>query len=210
MSAASLVEQRTLEAERWPTYVLDPAGVVVQVNQAWDREARAAGGPTSNAVLSTRWLDWIRGEEPSQWHAELLAALLSRPCKPGEGDLVQTCECNTPAHFRVFATRFSPLTTHRAREPAGVLVLTTLIDEGPIEARYRVGSPDPARYRDAQGILRQCSGCRRVRVPGAGQPVWEIVPALLVIPQPDVSHGICDLCRRRYYAAIPARARPGS
>jgi len=207
MTTAAPFPERAFDDEPWPAYVIDAGGIIVRVNWAWDREAQAAGGPRSGEVLGTRWLDWIHGDELRAWHADLLARLLGSPYAPGQGGVVQTCECNTSMRYRVFTMRFSPLTTHRVREPSGVLVITTLIAEGLIEAHYRVGVPDPARYRDAQGVLRQCSGCRRVHVPGVEPPSWEIAPALVATPVPDVSHGICELCWERYYSGLARRAR---
>ncbi len=187
-----------LEAEPWPACVLDMNGRIVGVNGAWDRIARASNGPLGIEVVGTRWSAHITGAELRAWYETLLHRVLDR----GAGESLR-CDCNTPERYRLFSSRFEPLRRRPSSETVGVLVLTSLIEEAPIGERYPLGTPDELRYRCADGLVRQCSGCRRVRVAGPPPAVWELVPEYVATPRQDVSHGICRLCREIYYGMLP-------
>jgi hypothetical protein len=187
-----------LDAEPWPACVLDPEGSIVCVNEAWDRIAAASKGPLAAEVVGTRWSDHIEGAELRAWYE----ALLERVLHGGAGES-HRCDCNTPDRYRLFSSRFEPLRARRSAEKVGVLILTSLIEEAPIGERYRLGTPDELRYLDPDGLVRQCSGCRRVRVTGPSPPVWELVPEYVATPPPDVSHGLCKLCREIHYGLPP-------
>jgi hypothetical protein len=92
----------------------------------------------------------------------------------------------------------------------GLMALTTLLAEGAIEARYRAGPPELARYLQPEGVVLQCSGCRRVHVAGTRPRAWEIVPALVASPSRNVSYTICELCLERYYGSLPRPPAPGT
>lgn len=58
-----------------------------------------------------------------------------------------------------------------------------------------------ARYVAADGMIRQCSNCRRsqrVGCPGT----WDWVPQFVDQAPPNVSHGICATCRNQYYPGL--------
>ena len=194
-----LVSREALEAERWPACALDGEGQIVYVNTAWDRVAGAANGPLAADVLGTRWIEHISGRELRAWYEDLLARVLAT----GAGES-HRCDCNTPDRYRLFNSRFEPLRRRGLPLTAGVLVLASMIEEAPIGERYKLGIPDVLRYLSAEGLLVQCSGCRRVRVAGGRPHVWELVPEFMTTPRPRVSHGICRLCRELYYG-MPAR-----
>lgn len=193
------ISLEALEAEPWPAYVLDRSGQIVAVNAAWDRVAVETNGPVAAAVLGTRWIDHIHGAELRAWYEDLFARVLQR----GVGES-HRCDCNTPERYRLFSSRFEPLRRRRSDEPAGVLVLASMLEEAPIGERYRIGTPDETRYRSSDGLVHQCSGCRRVRVAGASPRVWEFVPEYVATPRLDVSHGLCALCREIHYG-MPVR-----
>jgi hypothetical protein len=188
------ISREALEAERWPALVLDHGGRIVRVNQAWDRIAAGASGPVAEQVLGTCCVDHIEGQELRGWYEALFARVL----RVGERE-THICDCNTPDRYRLFSTCFAPLRSERSGEWAGVLVLTTLMDEGAIGERYRIGPPDELRYLCRDGLIRQCSDCRRVRIAGSSPPEWEIVPEYVPTPRHNVSHGLCKLCRELYY-----------
>lgn len=193
------VSREALEAERWPAYFLDPDGRIVYVNHAWDRVACGAKGPLAVEVVGRRWTDYITGDELRSWYE----CVFARVIESGTGES-HKCDCNTPERFRLFSSRFEPLRPRSPSEPVGVLVLASMLEEAPIGERYRIGPPDVRRYLSSEGLLVQCSGCRRVRVTGDRPHDWELVPEYLVTPRRDVSHGICRLCRDIYYG-MPAR-----
>lgn len=193
------VSREALEVEHWPAYALDRTGHIVHVNSAWDRVAGAANGPLAAEVLGTLWIDHITGEELRTWYEDLLARVL----ESGAGES-HMCHCNTPDRFRLFTSRFEPLRKRSSSDMVGVLVLASMLEEAPIGERYRIGRPDMHRYLSAEGIVIQCSGCRRVRVAGGPLYVWELVPEYVLKPLDEVSHGICRVCREIYYG-MPAR-----
>ena len=151
------------------------------------------------AVVGTRWLEHITGDELRAWYA----ALLERVLGSGAGES-HRCDCNTPDRYRLFSSRFEPLRRPRSPEIGGMVVLASMLEEAPIGERYRIGKPDLIRYQTREGLVVQCSGCRRVRVAGERPHLWELVPEYVETPRSNVSHGICRLCREIYYG-MPAR-----
>jgi hypothetical protein len=194
-----LVPRDVIEAEPWPAYVLDAEGRIVEINGAWDREVPRAGGPLASAVIGTAWIDHIAGEEPRAWHRQILERLRA-PERRSRG-IVHVCACNTPELFRLFATRFQPIS--RGGDFAGVLVTTRLLEEAPIGERYVVAPFDERRFLEPDGRMVQCGGCRRMRVAGSSPSVWVFVPELIARPRENTSHGICELCREVYYGILP-------
>ena len=207
MATGELVSRDVIEAEPWPAYVLDAAGRIVAVNGAWDREARTAGGPTSREVIGTAWLDHIAGDEPRAWHRELLERLLAP--RRRRRAFVHVCACNTPDLFRLFAARFEPIAPADEPEVEGVLVLTHQIEVAPVGERYSVAPFEERRFRQPDGVLIQCSGCRRMRAAGSSPDLWVFVPEVVAHPREDISHGICGTCREVYYGIGPGHGDPG-
>jgi hypothetical protein len=191
-SPLSLISRTALDAEPWPAYVLDAAGSIVAVNDAWDRVGGPIGAPSAVKTIGSRWLDHIRGGEVKVWHARLLVRLLDDPTPPRQRAFQQLCECNTPDERRVFMTRFEPLTTPTQRV-AGIMVVTWLVEKSP-------QPPDEPRYRGPKGIVVQCAGCRRVRTEPGG--AWELVRHYVESPPDDLSHGLCQVCLELYYPGV--------
>jgi hypothetical protein len=201
MVDAQLLPLPSLDGERWPAFVIDLAGVLVHANEAWDRVAAVAGGPRAGEVVGSRWLDHIHGHELRSFYAELF----TRICAGGPAEEV-TAPCNTPERFRLFRDRFEPVRTPEESELRGVLVLTSQTAEGPLEQQYRVAPPDPSRYRQPNGFILQCGGCRRVHVTGTAPREWEFVTEHVLRPRHQVTHGLCEVCRELYYGHRRARS----
>lgn len=49
-----------------------------------------------------------------------------------------------------------------------------------------------ARYLGADGMILQCSHCRRVR--GPSPHAWDWIPRFVALPHPNTSHVICPSC----------------
>jgi hypothetical protein len=99
-------------------------------------------------------------------------------------------ECSTPDTYRLHHLTAYPL-------PAdGLLLVHSLRVERPHEDP---GAPAlEERYRGSDGLVFQCSYCRRTRV--AADPTrWDRVPALVARPAARTSHGICPVCQPFYF-----------
>jgi hypothetical protein len=193
--------RRTLDAERWPAFVLDREGCIVFTNAAWDTVSAEVDGPSGARVAGSRWLAHIAGDELIEWHQALFERVLAQ--RRAE---IHTAACNTPTWYRLFSTWYAPLVTQLGAAPEGMVVSTSMIEDAPVEARYRIAQPDEARHRQPTGIIVQCGGCRRVCVVGTTPRVWEFVPEYVAHRGNDVSHGLCQLCREVHYGMLPLRS----
>jgi hypothetical protein len=183
---------RSLAAEKEPACLLDTRGTFLFVNEAWDRHASAAGGTLGTAIIGTRWLDHLQGEEVRRAHEQLLARALT---PPHPRSLVQVGEANTGTRAALLSTRFEPVLQHG--EPLGVRVVNTVVRERPIEEVYDVVHRPTDAYRQADGAIVQCSCCRRVQDPGEPER-WDLVPELLQLPVAS-RHALCELCAELHY-----------
>lgn len=196
MEVEELISRRTLDAERWPSFVVDRAEHIIYANSAWNLVAISSGGPRAEEVVGTAWRTHIAGLELSAWYKEVFNRVIEhRKGERHEGD------CNTPDRFRLFSNRFDPLVARGMRAAGGMLVQTNMIEEAPIGERYRIAQPDEERYRQPTGVILQCGGCRRVLVAGTFPRLWEFVPEYVAERRFDVSHGLCELCREVHYGA---------
>jgi len=190
-----------LDREPAVVYALDRAGTVVYVNPAWDRFARANGGPRavlSEHVVGTRWLDHIGGEETRARFEEIFRRVLERDGTRGARGVSLWSECSSPGLYRKLVTRFEPVFA-ASGEAEGVLSLSTIIAEAPIAERHVVSLPDDARFQGTTGRITQCAWCRRVHLAGTEPRLWLFVPAYVESPPSLLDHGICELCRELYY-----------
>jgi len=189
-----------LETEAGSACIVDPDGVVVWVNAAWDRFAEANGGAPGalgSAVVGTRFVDHLAGGEVRSHHLAAFAHALRMDDPSPPGGLVMVGECNSPSTARLVTSCFAPLRTPKG-ELLGVSAVYTVLREAPIGECYPPVTSDPDAYRAASGLIRQCACCRRVRRPG--EPAcWDLVPALVAARHPHVSHGICPLCIELHY-----------
>lgn len=183
---------RALGASRDAALLVDPAGVILFANQAWERLARATGGGPAclaSALVGTAWLDHVAGEEPRRRHGLLLerARALRAP-----GAVVQLAECNDASTARLVATRLEPVFAAPGAI-AGVAIVHRVARERPIAEVY---PPVPLDGRDlgaGEAGPVQCSCCRRTRRPGDADE-WEFVPELVLVPPVATRFAYCALC----------------
>ena len=103
-----------------------------------------------------------------------------------------TYTCPSPRQRRWFNMRARPL----GRE--GLLVYHALVSAIEIAEPPR-RRPSATPYRDTNGLVTQCSHCRRVRVAAAQQtqsaePDWHHVPAFIKRAPRRTTHGLCPIC----------------
>jgi len=196
-----VLSREAFDAEPSPSCVLDGDGVIVAVNAAWDAFARANGGADSvqsTGIVGRRWLDAIAGTEPRRLAVEAFREALASAQRPSEDGTPAAqhhrLHCNAPMLARGIDARFVPLLL----EGGGVRVLVTYttVVEHPI---VPAGAGTFERFRDPNGMVRQCSGCRRVAEPLTG--MFRFVPSFLEDPPDRVSHTICAICMDLWYGS---------
>jgi hypothetical protein len=173
-------------------YILDSDLRIRYCNPAWDQFALANNGAslTGPNVLGSSWPEAI----PLSLRDFYLGAVARvwESGQPWEHDF----DCPSPNVERRFHMRIAPLEAGVARSP--LLVANSLIAEtphsGPLE------DPDPARFRQEDGMIVMCCHCRRTQCPDhTGTWLW--VPGFLQDLPARVSHGLCALCLQLHYSA---------
>lgn len=164
-----------------------PDGVIRWVNRAWRRraEACAVGGDP----VSANYLGAISGELRPFFEDAFAVALRTRTVF--ELDYA----CPSPEEQRSFRLRALPL-------DGGLLLDHTLIATAPADEGE---AAIEANYRDPDGILVQCSNCRRVL--HRATSAWHWVAAWVKETLPRVSHGLCAPCTGFYWGR---RTHPNS
>jgi hypothetical protein len=192
-----------------PGLLLDRSGLILFVNEAWERFARQNGGSElvmTRGLVGTRWFDQIAGEEPRRLH-RLLLERAARRLGPGrDGAVVQLNESNSPELARLVATELRPV-VDRHGEVASLAILHRMVRERPLADVYPLVEGPAERWRGPQGITT-CSCCRRVQQPEAPTE-WDLSPALLAQPPLDARFAYCPLCLALHYpggAGVEAEA----
>lgn len=102
--------------------------------------------------------------------------------------------CPSPRQSRWFNMRALPL----GRE--GLLVCHELVS-AVVLATAPNRRPSALPYRNTDGLVTQCSHCRRVQVAAAqsAQPDWHHVPAFIERAPRRTTHGLCPICFMYHY-----------
>jgi hypothetical protein len=182
-----------------PGLLLDRSGIILFVNEAWERFARFNGGGelvTTRGLVGTRWFDQIAGEEPRRLH-RLLVERAARRLGPGrDGAVTQLNESNSPELARLVATELRPLVDLHG-EVASLAIIHRMVRERPLADVYPLVEGPAERWRGPHGITA-CSCCRRVQQPEAPTE-WDLSPALLAQPPLDTRYAYCPLCLALHY-----------
>jgi hypothetical protein len=169
------------------------------VNPAWSAFAESNNGQPAverEWGLGARYLDAIA--EPLQPFYERLLQEA-----PGVGMSLRpashTYECSSADVFRRFVMQVYCLP-----ERSGFVVVNSLVVEAPHDPAARPAqSPDAVRYMNTDGVIVQCSHCRRIRHAGADER-WDWVPEWVEHSPRDTSHGLCPICFEYYYPDVAA------
>lgn len=183
-------------------FAVDHEGRLVFLNPGWDRFARENGGHPQMAEAWGIGADYFSAI--SMPLRGFYRNLLERAPVRGETLTPRShvYECSTASLFRQFHMQVYALPRNR-----GWLILNSLILERPHDrASHPVHPPDSERYRDAQGMIRQCSHCRRIHDPSDAAR-WNWVPAWVQRAPANTSHGLCPVCDRYYYPEDPEPSR---
>lgn len=195
-------EVRLLAHGRDPALLLDREGVILFVNEAWERFARENGGGervAAAALVGTRWIDHISGDAPRRLHRLLLERAVRRLGPAAGGGVVQLNEANGPDTARLVATHLEPV-VGPGDALTGIAVIHRVVRELPLAEVYPVVAGQEERWRGEDGAVEQCSCCRRVRRPEEPDE-WDLVPGLVAEPPAEVHFGYCALCLELHYAA---------
>lgn len=191
-----------LAVERASACLLDASARFVAVNRAWDRFAVENGGEATcrgEHLLGSEYPRHVDGEAPRAKVERELARALS-----GESFSVDS-ECSSPQVLRLLRTQHVPVRQPDEDRIVGVLLVHTIIHQGPMQAVRPLLQPDDAAYRRLDGLVLMCCNCRRVhRVGSVGR--WDFVPAYLERPPVPVTHGFCEPC----FLQFGAGARRGA
>jgi hypothetical protein len=178
-----------LDGDPATIYLVTPELHIAYVNPAWSTFAGANGA---------RW-------EPGEWGvgARIMDAI-PEVLRPFYEDLYRRAfarrevvehdyDCSSPTVYRRFRLRLMPC------ESGALLVINSPLREAP--HAVLPGSTLEALYRDEDGLIRQCSHCRRLRRTSQ-PPSWEWVPEQVARPAPRTSHVLCHVCTRYYYPPL--------
>ncbi|HYO94853.1 MAG TPA: hypothetical protein VER33_10090 [Polyangiaceae bacterium] len=192
----------SLDAEAATVIGLWPDGRIALLNSAWTTFAELNSGEATlrRWGLGASLLSAVSG--PLHDYYERAFASVRR-----DGDTFeQTYSCHSGSCEREYRLHVHALTG------GSLLLMHTLIVTLPL-ARTAAEALTWTRYVDVQGLVHQCSNCRRVRR-ASDVTAWDWVAELVEHPASNTSHGICSVCCGRYYAELgnsagaPAHWRP--
>jgi hypothetical protein len=180
--------RETLERSTANVCGLWPDLRIAYVNPAWLAFGLANGaGADASAALDTSILSVVPGALRA--HYEGMFARAQHTNAVVEHDY----ECSSPTVRRTFRMAVHPCAS------GALVVVHSLTRETPhLEP---ASPPGDALYRDARGLILQCSNCRRVRrslEPNVPES-WDWVPDYVARVPARTSHGLCELCCDFYY-----------
>lgn len=184
-----------IERDEGTVYGMRPDFRLAYFNPAWVRFARANGGDpaiVSESYLGTSLLD-VTPEVLRPFYRLKYLSCLHQTGKQSR-PIQHRYECSSAELYRDFVMTLYPL-----REAQGLLVVNSKVVERPHRLAER--SPEPPveeSYADGNGIIHQCTHCRRVRHLQKRER-WDWVPAWVEGFPPEVSHTLCPFCLRHFY-----------
>lgn len=179
-------------------YGLWPDLSLAYMNPAWFSFAAANHG---EPAISTCWplgRPFMAAiPDPLQpFYANIFSTALERAPTPTARPVQHEYECSSAELYRRFLMTVYPL-----RGGAGLLVVNTLTTEHEHDPSNRPAHvANPEFYADPDGIVRQCTHCRRIQV-AASEHLWHWVPAWVEHCPPSTSHTLCNFCLDYYYPA---------
>jgi len=188
-------DREALDAHPGSVFGLSSDRRIAYVNAAWSRFAEEnEGQPGIQHAwdLGASYLDAVA--EPLRSFYE---DLLRRAVEAGAASMHPAAcdyECSSAETFRMYHMDVYAL--HGGR---GYLLVNSLVVEEPHDPAKRAPhDPDRDAYTDPDGLIHQCSHCRRVenlRV----QDRWDWVPDWVDEPPEETSHTVCTVCFEYFY-----------
>lgn len=112
-----------------------------------------------------------------------------------------TYECSSEDVTRIYRMTVLGLPDANAVLVVNALVASVESSAAPKERLVTLDAAGEAAYRDASGLVTQCSHCRRVRYPRAPDR-WDWVPAWVHRSPPETTHGLCGVCLAYHYRDV--------
>ncbi len=199
----SLLED--VESHAGAAYGLWPDFRLAYFNPACVRFARENGGDSaisSGEYLGTSVIEITPEVMRPFYRLMFLSCLHQTRRKP----IQHRYDCPSPQLARDFV-----MTLYRLGDAQGLLVVNSLVVEGPHDATEKPPMPPDRRsYLDPEGFVHECAHCRRVQ--HLKEPNrWDWVPAWVERHSPEIRHVLCSLCHD-IYEVKPAgtERRPGT
>ena len=173
-----------LDASRSTIAVIDHIGDILWVNAAWRRFAEENGGHC-DAYEHGSYFDGILPPF-REFYRDTFADVLA------SGTVyTQEYECSSSDTYRLYQLRALPI------DNKALILEHSHVIPFPQGADGEGNDDQLEGYRDSNGLVLQCSNCRRVR--HAATQSWDWIAALVAQPVPSTSHGICPLCLGFYW-----------
>lgn len=179
-----------LDAHAGAIYGVDRELRLACMNTAWFQFAAANSGEPR---ISTEWpigrsiLDCIPPAQRAFYASSYRASL------DAEKPWMHEYECSSPSVYR----RYHQI-AYALDDRAGLLIVNSPVVECAHDAGKLPAPTDHARYLDDDGLITQCSHCRRVRQASEGDR-WDWIPAWATTFPRYTSHGLCTPCYRFHY-----------
>jgi hypothetical protein len=174
----------SFESDDAVIYALDRDDRLIHCNRAWDRFALENDGArvTREHQLHRCIFDAIPASL-TPFYRELYAKV-----RADRREHTHVMECSSPQVLRRFHMSIRPF------GESGLLTVNALVDEIP---QGETNRESDASYVDQDGIVTQCSHCRRTRNVQQTDR-WDWVPRFL---RNDwrISHGLCPVCVNYHY-----------
>ena len=182
--------KQALEETESNVALIDGAGEILWVNPAWRRFAQANGDGHSHYDRGS-YFDAITPPLRDYFYEAFRDSLASGT------PYTQEYQCSSPTIFRIFHLRALPI------EGALLILEHSLLVGHAHDAVTDVGNFSVDKYCDNDGLIKQCSNCRRVNQPQSMR--WDFIPRLVEKIDPRTSHGLCPSCEDFYWRRRPKR-----
>lgn len=179
-------DQRILYAHPSTLVAIAVDGEIQWLNEAWYEFARANGGANtlSRFLVGSNYFDGIACPQLRTFFQRQLSDAYE------QAQIFELeYECSSPDVRRLFRMRALPI-AH-----AGLLVEHVKIYEGAIS--HPAKRAELEHYVNADGLIVQCSNCRKVK--RADGRTWDWVREWVSLQQSRVSHGLCEVCFGFYW-----------
>jgi hypothetical protein len=177
---------------------VDEALGIGYLNAAWFRFSAANGG---DPAISARWglgaSIWPAIPAPLQpFYRQFFSSARSLNHAPTH-PMTHEYECSSADVYRRLVLAVYPL-----RDDHGLLLVHSLRVQRPHDPHERSAQePDASRYAHPDGMIRQCSHCRRVQL-AADLKAWHWIPEWVRSCPGNTSHSLCPVCLDYYYPAV--------